>query len=121
MPSRLLIFTFLFPLCAEAQRTITVEDFGAQPDGILRTDGATTAGSSVFTSPSGTFSPLDAGKYIQIIGAGARGTTHSDGVISSGSALLTSASGMFAQTDVGRSMVVLGAGAGGQNLSTRIA
>jgi hypothetical protein len=122
MPSRaLLILALLLPLCTQAQSTISVADFGAQPDGILRTDGAITAGSTLLTSASGTFSPTDTGKYIQIIGAGNGGTTHSDGVIVSGSTTLTSISGTFAATDVGRSMVVVGAGTAGQNLVTHIA
>ena len=134
MPSRtLLIFALLLPLCTQAQSTISVADFGAQPDGILRTDGSITAGSSLLTSASGTFSPADAGKYIQIVGAGNGGTTHSDGVMASGSTTLTSISGTFApppkvdstivglSIDVGRSIVVVGAGAGGQNLITHIA
>jgi len=61
--------TLFFCLSLNAQG-VSVLSFGAVPDGILRTDGAMTAGSSALTSPSGTFSTADVGKYIQVIGAG---------------------------------------------------
>src|ERR1700681_862269 len=53
-----------------AQSNLSVLSFGATPDGIMRTDGAMTAGSGVLTSASGTFTSADVGKYIQVIGAG---------------------------------------------------
>lgn len=103
-----------------AQSSISVLNYGAQADGIMRTDGAVAAGSQVLTSPSGSFASGDVGKYIQVIGAGSGGTSRSDGAMQAGSTVLNSPSGIFAFTDVGRGMVVLGAGAGGGNLVTTI-
>jgi hypothetical protein len=102
------------------QASSSVLSYGAVADGILRTDGAMFAGSSVLTSPSGSFASGDAGKYIQVIGAGPGGTSHGDAIMSAGSATLTSPSGTFAASDVGRGIVVTGAGAQGGNLVTTI-
>ncbi|MGA3098592.1 MAG: hypothetical protein ABSF25_19235, partial [Bryobacteraceae bacterium] len=79
------------------------------------------AGSSVLTSASASFTTLDAGKYIQVIGAGPGGSSLADAIMAQGSAVLTSPSGSFSLTDVGRGIVVLGAGAAGGNLITTIA
>ncbi len=104
----------------QGQSNSSVTAFGAVPDGILRTDGAMTAGSAAFTSPSSSFTAADVGKYIQIIGAGTGSTSHTDGAMSAGSSVLTSASGTFCSADVGRGIVVIGAGPGGGNLVTTI-
>ncbi len=106
--------------CLNGQPNSSVTAFGAVPDGILRTDGAMTAGSALLTSPSSSFTAADVGKYIQVIGAGAGSTSNTDGAMSDGSAVLTSASGTFASTDVGRGIVVIGAGPSGGNLVTSI-
>ncbi len=98
----------------------TVEDAGAVPDGILRNDGAMTAGSNVLTSASGSFSSKDVGKYIQVVGAGPGGSTHADGVMTVGQNVLTSATGTFTISDVGRFIVVVGAAAQGANLVAQI-
>jgi hypothetical protein len=104
-----------------SQFTVSVLQFGAIADGILRTDGAMTAGSSVLTSPTASFSAADVGKYIQVIGAGRGGTRGANGSMIAGSAVLNSASGTFAPTDVGRGIIVPGAGASAGNLVTTIA
>jgi len=98
----------------------SVLDAGAVADGIMRSDGVMTAGSAVLTSPSGSLSAKDVGKYIQVIGAGAGGTTHSDGAMTVGLDILTSASGTFTAQDVGRWIVVTGAGPKGANLLAQI-
>ncbi|MDP8990037.1 MAG: DUF2341 domain-containing protein [Acidobacteriota bacterium] len=113
--------TLVFASCAKAQTGVSVTNFGAIADAIMRTDGATTAGSPVLTSASGSFASSDVGKYIQVIGAGPGGTSRSDGAMALGSAVLSSPSGTFASTDVGRGIIVIGAGAGGGNLVTTIA
>jgi Concanavalin A-like lectin/glucanases superfamily/Domain of unknown function (DUF2341) len=104
-----------------AQTAFSVKDYGAKGDGVMRMDGGMIAGSAILQSPSGSFSPADVGKYIQVVGAGPGGTTHSDGSMSAGSPTLNSSSANFAQTDVGRGIVVLGAGPAGSNLITSIA
>ena len=107
--------------CLEGQsNSASVVAFGAVPDGILRTDGAMTAGSTLLTSPSSGFTAADVGKYIQVIGAGAGSTSNTDGAMSDGSPVLTSSSGIFASSDVGRGIVVIGAGPSGGNLVTSI-
>jgi hypothetical protein len=103
-----------------AQPNVSVLTFGARADGILRTDGAMSAGSAVLTSASGSFSSLDIGKYIQVVGAGPGVTSHLDGSMQSGSTVLNSATGTFTSSDVGRGIVVLGGGLGGGNLVTAI-
>src|SRR5579862_1923752 len=104
-----------------AQPAVSVAHFGAKADGILRTDGAMSAGSSALTSLTGTFASADVGKYIQVIGAGPGGTSGTDGAMAATSAVLSSASANFASSDVGRGIIVLGAGPLGGNLITTIA
>ena len=106
---------------SQAQLNVSVTTFGAQADGILRTDGVMNAGSSVLTSPSAFFTSLDTGKYIQVIGAGPGGSCRSGAIMTQGSASLTSFSGSFNAADVGRGIIVIGAGAAGGNLVTSIA
>jgi len=122
--STYLLFLLTIPLLttppAWALSNVTVGAFGAVADGILRVDGAMTAGSAVLISASGSFSSADVGKYIQVIGAG-RGGSSGVGSMAIGSNVLISSSGGFASSDVGRGIVVLGAGAGGSNLVTTIA
>ena len=109
----------LAPL-SQAQMNVSVTTFGAQADGILRTDGAMNAGSAILTSASASFTATDTGKYMQVIGAGPGGTTRSDAIMAQGSANLSSPSGVFNSADVGRGIIVIGAGAGGSNLITTI-
>lgn len=117
----LLLATFVgLSLNASGQATFSVLNYGAVADGVLRTDGAMSAGSFILNSASGTFSSSDVGKYIQVIGAGSGGTSHTDGFISSGSNTLTSPSGSFQAADIGRGIVVLGAGLAGTPLVTTI-
>jgi len=115
------ILVFFALPAGSALPTLSVTQFGAKADGILRTDGAMEAGSPVLTSASGSFRPSDVGKYVQVVGAGPGGTSHPDGSMTAGSAVLNSASGKFAPTDVGRGIIVLGAGVSGGNLITTIA
>jgi len=117
----LIILAFAASRMANSQATVSVTQFGANADGILRNDGAMTAGLAVLTSSSASFSASDAGKYIQVIGAGPGGTSHTDGAMTAGSAVLNSASGKFAPTDIGRGIVVLGVGVSGGDLVTTIA
>ena len=116
-----IILPVLFGGCAlRGQSGVSVQSFGAVPDGIMRTDGAMVAGSAALTSASGSFTPGDVGKYIQVIGAGPGATSHTDGAMTSGSAVLTSGSGTFVPSDVGRGIFVAGAGAAGGNLVSTI-
>ena len=110
-----------FAPASQAQLNVSVTAFGAQADGILRTDGAIYAGSPVLTSASASFTALDAGKYIQVIGAGPGGSSRGDAIMSPGSAALISPSGSFNSADVGRGIIVLGAGVAGSDLITTIA
>ena len=118
--SGIILSILLLAPVLDGQASLSVLSYGAVGDGILRTDGAMVAGSSVLTSPSGSFASGDAGKYIQVIGAGPGGTSHGDASMSAGSATLTSPSGAFAASDVGRGIVVTGAGGQGGNLVTTI-
>jgi len=86
----------------------------------MRTDGAITAGSTALTSPSGSFSLSDVGKYVQVVGAGPGAMSHADGSVTFGSPVLASASGTFTSADIGKGIIVLGAGANGGNLVTTI-
>jgi len=115
------ILVFFALPAGSALPTLSVIQFGAKADGILRTDGAMVAGSPVLTSSSGSFTASDVGKYIQVVGAGPGGASHVDGSMTEASAVLHSPSGAFAPTDVGRGIIVLGAGASGGNLITTIA
>ena len=104
----------------DAQSSTSVLAYGAVPDGILRTDGAMSAGSAVLTSPSASFTSADIGKYVQLIGAGPGSTSNTDGIMNASSPVLDSASGSFASSDVGRGIVVIGAGPERTNLVTTI-
>jgi hypothetical protein len=106
---------------SQAQLNVSVTTFGAQADGILRTDGAMNLGSSILTSASASFTSLDAGKYIQVIGAGPGGSCRTGAIMAQGSTVLTAPSGSFNPADIGRGIIVIGAGAGGGNLVTAIA
>lgn len=117
----LIVLVFAAVRMANCQSTVNVTQFGAKADGILRTDGAMTAGLAVLTSRSASFGAADVGKYVQVIGAGSGGAWSADGTMIAGSAVLNSASGKFAPTDVGRGIIVLGAGPSGGNLVTTIA
>ena len=79
-----------------------------------------TAGSPTLTSLSGSFTPSDVGKYMQVIGAGPGGSSGT-GAIALDSNVLTSSSGGFVSSDVGRGIIILGAGPQGADLITSIA
>src|SRR5450432_2322882 len=105
------ILSVFFGGCSlRGQSGVSVLSFGAVADGIMRNDGAMVAGSATLTSASGSFTPGDVGKYIQVIGAGPGATSHSDASMSLGSAVLTSGSGTFVPSDIGRGIFVTGAG-----------
>ena len=87
LPLGAILWLALAP-ASQAQLNVSVTAFGAQADGILRTDGAIYAGSPVLTSASASFTALDAGKYIQVIGAGPGGSSRGDAIMSPGSAAL---------------------------------
>lgn len=60
------------------ESTTTFRDpraFGAQGDGIMRSDGAITATDNTFTSAGAAFAETDVGKLIKVGGAGAAGAT----------------------------------------------
>ncbi|MGD0778186.1 MAG: hypothetical protein ABSC05_35830, partial [Candidatus Solibacter sp.] len=106
---------------SQAQLNVSVTAFGAQADGVLRTDGAMNLESSILTSASASFTSLDTGKYIQVVGAGPGGSCRTGAIMAQGSTILTSPSGSFNSADTGRGIIVIGAGAGGGNLVTAIA
>jgi hypothetical protein len=106
--------------CLRAQSGSSVMSYGAKADGVMRTDGAMTAGSAVLTSLGGSFTSSDAGKYIQVIGAGPGAMSNADGSMAFGSATLSSASGTFTSSDIGKVIIVMGAGPSSGNLVTTI-
>ena len=89
----LLLTGWLLLSCSllRAQSASSVLSYGANADGVMRTDGAMTAGSTVLTSLAGSFTSSDAGKYIQVIGAGPGAISNADGSMAFGSATLSSA------------------------------
>lgn len=56
-------------LTSHLSEHVTVKDFGAKGDGVLLSDGSTTATSAAFSSASATFTAADVGKVFDFVGA----------------------------------------------------